>query len=90
MEERPKKSVSVGTGSVLDGPMNRKDFRSANKAVVVMVPRGGSPNHTADVGINEMSWPPAGGKPGRIHHLKGQVADLTKWPAGLSNPGKGV
>ena len=51
MEERPKKSVSVGTGSVLDEPMNRKDFRSANKAVVVMVPRGGSPNHTADVGI---------------------------------------
>ena len=50
MEERPKKSVSVGTRSVLDGPINRKDFGSANKAVVVMVPRGGSPNHTADVG----------------------------------------
>jgi hypothetical protein len=31
-----------------------KKFGSANKAVVVMVPRGGSPNHTADVGSNNM------------------------------------
>ena len=29
MEERPKKSVSVGTRSVLDGPMNRKEILSA-------------------------------------------------------------
>ena len=31
-----------------------KKFGSANKAVVVMVPRGGSPNHTADVGFMEI------------------------------------
>ena len=41
MGERPKKSVSVGTRSVLDGPMNRKDFRSANKAVKVQTPAAG-------------------------------------------------
>ena len=41
MEERPKKSASVGTGSVLDEPMNRKDFRSANKAVKVQTPAAG-------------------------------------------------
>ena len=28
--------------------------------------------------LNKLSWPPAGGKPGRIHHLKGQVTDLTQ------------
>jgi hypothetical protein len=27
MEERPKKSVTVGTRSVLDGSMNRKEIR---------------------------------------------------------------
>jgi hypothetical protein len=27
MDERPKKSVTVGTRLVLDGPMNRKEIR---------------------------------------------------------------
>jgi hypothetical protein len=33
-----------------------KKFGSANKAVVVMVPRGGSPNHTADVSLIKTMW----------------------------------
>ena len=41
MEERPKKSVSEGTKSVLDGPMNRNKFGSANKAVKVQTPAAG-------------------------------------------------
>ena len=41
VEERPKKSVSVGTRSVLDGSMNRNKFGSANKAVKVQTPAAG-------------------------------------------------
>ena len=49
-EERPKKSVSVGTRSVLDGSMNRNKFGSANKAVKVQNPADGVLPLTADVG----------------------------------------